>query len=164
MHSSFAPIQILPPFCSILNESIFQKQWTSFLLKLSRKINLLARVIKELSKTAFPKLKIIKKVSINLYLFLLLYKHSINAHLIYRVNQIICNKNKTRRKLYGLTYDKLFSQSRIVKGNNSLKEPRARAPIATSQGFVVELWNIQALPENPRSCNCHMLIIKWRFW
>ena len=41
----------------------------------------------------------------------------------------------------------MFSQSRIVMGNNSLKEPRA--PIATSRGFPAELGNIQALPENP---------------
>ena len=53
---------------------------------------------------------------------------------------------KSRRKLYGLSY-LLFPQSRIVKGNNPLKE--TRAPIATSRGFSAELGNIRALLENP---------------
>ena len=71
---------------------------------------------------------------------------------------------KTRQKLYGLSFDKLIVYSiGIVKQNNSLKEPRA--PIATSRDFPVELGNIPELCwKAPRSCDCHVLIMKWRFW
>ena len=58
-------------------------------------------------------------------------------------NQIICNKIlalfKTRRKLHGLTYDKLnLSSIAIVKGNNSLKQPLTYS-IVTSRGSPAEL-------------------------
>ena len=52
----------------------------------------------------------------------------------------------------------LFSQLQIVMRNNSLKE--LHAPIVTSWDFPAELGNIRALPESPRSCDCHILIIK----
>ena len=53
----------------------------------------------------------------------------------------------------------MFSQSRVVKENNSLKEPRAL--IATSRGFPAELGNIPELCRKaPRSCDytVHILI------
>ena len=54
----------------------------------------------------------------------------------------------------------LFSQSPIVKGNNSFKEHRA--PIATSLGFPADLGNIPVLPNPPppKSCDCYVVIIK----
>ena len=46
----------------------------------------------------------------------------------------------------------LFYQSRIVKGNNSIKELRAYS-IATSWGSPAEVDVFRALPESPEKCD-----------
>ena len=52
--------------------------------------------------------------------------------------------------MHYLKLEELFYQSRIIKGNNSLKEQRAHSS-ATSRGFPQELNVFRALPEAPRS-------------
>ena len=47
--------------------------------------------------------------------------------------------------------NKLFYQSRIVKGNSSFKEPRAHS-IATSRGSPAELDVFRVLPQSPKMC------------
>ena len=60
-----------------------------------------------------------------------------------------------RRKLYGLSNDK---SSRIVKWNNSLKEPRAYST-ATSRGSPAELQVFRALPISAISAHYEMKIL-----
>ena len=48
--------------------------------------------------------------------------------------------------------NELFYQSRIVKGNDSTKEPRAYS-IAPSRGSSAEVDVFRALPESPEKCN-----------
>ena len=64
-----------------------------------------------------------------------------------------------RIKLYGLTNDILFYQSRIVKGNYSLKEPRAYS-IATSPGSPAEVDVFRALSESSEKCDWCLVIMK----
>ena len=89
------------------------------------------------------------KVSVSLYIFPFLFKTSIKAHVIsiklYAIK--ILALFKTRRQLYGLSYDELIDLS-IADCQLLKKGPRAYS-IATSRGSPAELGVFRALSESP---------------